>query len=65
MTSALDADTATGIMDLLTRLRAEHGMTLVLVSHEPHVVERYADTVHLLDEGHLTGSGPASGSLLG
>lgn len=61
VTSALDADTATGIMDLLTRLRAEHGMTLVLVSHEPHLVERYADTVHLLDAGHLTGTGPLLG----
>ncbi|MFB7778908.1 ABC transporter ATP-binding protein [Streptomyces bauhiniae] len=65
VTSALDADTATGIMDLLTRLRAEHGMTLVLVSHEHHVVERYTDTVHLLGAGHLTGSGPASRPLLG
>ncbi|MFI6019061.1 ABC transporter ATP-binding protein [Streptomyces sp. NPDC051287] len=59
VTSALDADTATGIMDLLHRLRVENEMTLVVVSHEPHLIARYADTVHLLDAGHITDSRPA------
>ncbi|MEU1519269.1 ATP-binding cassette domain-containing protein [Streptomyces sp. NPDC005811] len=63
VTSALDADTATAIMDLLTRLRTEHRMTLVVVSHEHHLVARYTDTVHLLDAGHLTDSGPTTGLL--
>ncbi|MEU8488873.1 ATP-binding cassette domain-containing protein [Streptomyces sp. NPDC048641] len=64
VTSALDADTATGIMDLLTRLRTEHRMTLVVVSHERHLVARYTDTVHLLDAGHITDSGPTVRLLL-
>ncbi|MET8838670.1 ATP-binding cassette domain-containing protein [Streptomyces rubiginosohelvolus] len=54
VTSALDFDTATSIMNLLTRLRAEHRMTLVVVSHEHDVVARYTDTVHLLDAGRIT-----------
>ncbi|MEU8764819.1 ATP-binding cassette domain-containing protein [Streptomyces sp. NPDC048659] len=59
VTSALDADTATGVMDLLTRLRDERGMTLVTVSHQQHLVARYADVVHVLDGGRITGSGPS------
>ncbi|MFD3887300.1 ABC transporter ATP-binding protein [Streptomyces microflavus] len=60
VTSALDADTAIGIMDLLTRLRTRHQMTLVVVSHEHHLVARYTGTVHLLDAGHITDSGPTA-----
>ncbi|MET8788049.1 ATP-binding cassette domain-containing protein [Streptomyces sp. NPDC004589] len=60
VTSALDADTAVGIMDLLTRLRTEHQMTLVVVSHEHHLVARYTDTVHLLEGGLITEKGPAA-----
>ncbi|MFE3738548.1 ABC transporter ATP-binding protein [Streptomyces sp. NPDC059134] len=60
VTSSLDADTAAGIMDLLTRLRAEHGMTLVVVSHEHHLVARYTDTVHLLEDGRITADGPTA-----
>ncbi|MFF3839143.1 ABC transporter ATP-binding protein [Streptomyces sp. NPDC001930] len=65
VTSALDADTATGIMDLLTGLREGHGMTLVVVSHEHHLVARYTDTVHVLEAGRITGSGPAARLALG
>ncbi|MEU6433049.1 ATP-binding cassette domain-containing protein [Streptomyces albidoflavus] len=65
VTSALDADTATGVMDLLTRLCAARGMTLVVVSHEHHLVARYTDTVHLLDAGRITRSGPTGQVLRG
>ncbi|MFE6699262.1 ABC transporter ATP-binding protein [Streptomyces sp. NPDC057718] len=60
VTSALDSDTAISIMDLLTRLRAEHRMTLVVVSHEHHLVARYTDTAHLLDAGRITDAGPTA-----
>ncbi|MFD7234445.1 ABC transporter ATP-binding protein [Streptomyces syringium] len=63
VTSALDPDTATAIMELLTRLRGERGLTLVLVSHELHLVAAYTDTVHILGEGHVTATGP-TGELL-
>ncbi|MFE3629121.1 ABC transporter ATP-binding protein [Streptomyces goshikiensis] len=58
ITSALDPETATSVMDLLARLNGEQGMTLVLVSHELHLVTAYTDTVHLLDEGRLVAHGP-------
>ncbi|WP_234379992.1 ABC transporter ATP-binding protein [Streptomyces sp. CMB-StM0423] len=64
VTSALDADTAAGIMDLLTHLRALHRMTLVVVSHEHTLITRYTDTVHVLEAGRITHSGPTT-ALLG
>ncbi|UQX04587.1 ATP-binding cassette domain-containing protein [Streptomyces sp. RerS4] len=63
ITSALDPETATSVMDLLTRLNAGQRMTIVLVSHELHLVAAYTDTVHLLREGRLTAYGP-TGELL-
>ncbi|MFE4212808.1 ABC transporter ATP-binding protein [Streptomyces sp. NPDC056844] len=63
VTSALDAGTAAGIMDLLTRLRAEHRMTLVMVSHEHHLVARYTDTVHVLEAGRITAYGETAALL--
>ncbi|MEW2484659.1 ATP-binding cassette domain-containing protein [Streptomyces sp. NPDC048411] len=57
VTSALDAYTAASIMDLLTRLRAEHQMTLVVVSHEHHLVARYTDAVHVLEDGRIADNG--------
>lgn len=57
VTSALDPTTATAVMELLTRLRGERGLTLVLVSHELDLVTAYTDSLHLLREGrvHLAG----------
>ncbi|MEU6705688.1 ATP-binding cassette domain-containing protein [Streptomyces wuyuanensis] len=58
VTSALD--TATGTMELLTRLRQDHHLTLVVVSHEHHPVARCTDTVHVLEAGRITDSGRAA-----
>ncbi|MFF8788663.1 ABC transporter ATP-binding protein [Streptomyces sp. NPDC015125] len=62
VTSALDPTTATAVMDLLTRLRTERRLTLVLVSHELDLVTAYTDSVHLLRDGrvHLTGAGESA-----
>ncbi|MER7792869.1 ATP-binding cassette domain-containing protein [Streptomyces sp. NPDC097640] len=60
VTSALDTTTATAVMDLLARLRNEHGTTLVVVSHEHHLIARYTETVHLMDTGRISTSGPTA-----
>ena len=39
-TGNVDADSAAGILDLLTGLRIEHTMTVVLASHDPQVAAR-------------------------
>ncbi|MHA7956962.1 ABC transporter ATP-binding protein [Streptomyces sp. L500] len=59
VTSALDPATAVAVMDLLARLRAERGLALALVSHEPHLVAAYADTVHFLEDGRVDRVEPA------
>ncbi|GAA1930256.1 ABC transporter ATP-binding protein [Streptantibioticus ferralitis] len=58
VTSALDPDTATAIMELLTRLRTERGLTIALVSHELQLIAAYTDTIHILAAGRLVDTGP-------
>ncbi|MFI6157166.1 ABC transporter ATP-binding protein [Kitasatospora sp. NPDC051170] len=45
ITSALDADTADGIMELLRDLRDGRGLAVLLVSHDLPLVSAHADTV--------------------
>ncbi|MFN8178916.1 MAG: ABC transporter ATP-binding protein [bacterium] len=52
-TGDLDARSAQEILDLLGRLNAEFGKTIVLVTHDPHAARRAHDQVHL-DKGVLT-----------
>ncbi|MFI1264794.1 MULTISPECIES: ABC transporter ATP-binding protein [Streptomyces] len=56
VTSALDPSTAAAILDLLTRLRTDRGLTLVLVSHELDLITTYTDRVHVLDQGRISDS---------
>jgi peptide/nickel transport system ATP-binding protein len=37
-----------------------NGTTLVVVSHEPHLIARYTDTADLMDTGRITVSGPTA-----
>jgi putative ABC transport system ATP-binding protein len=48
-TGNLDSANATSILDLLTQLRAEHRITIVLASHDPQVAARAARLIRLRD----------------
>jgi putative ABC transport system ATP-binding protein len=48
-TGNLDSATAAGILDLLTRLRAEHQMTIILASHDPQTAARAERLIRLRD----------------
>ena len=48
-TGNLDSANATGILDLLTRLRAEHHMTILLASHDPQIAARSERLLRLRD----------------
>ncbi|MCD9140986.1 ABC transporter ATP-binding protein [Streptomyces albireticuli] len=63
VTSALDPGTAGAVLELLTRLRAERGLALVLVSHELHLVATHTDTVHVLEAGRVTAAGDTGRTL--
>lgn len=48
-TGNLDSQTTYEIMDLLTRLNSERGITILMVTHETDVAEYAKRTVHVID----------------
>jgi ABC-type glutathione transport system ATPase component len=58
-TTALDASLRADILALLSRLCAEEGMAMLLVSHDLAAVAAHADTIVVLNEGRVEESGPS------
>lgn len=56
-TTGLDYKECTAIMDYLTRLNQEEGLTVLMVSHDMELVSQYAQRVLVLTGGHLIGDG--------
>ena len=54
-TGDLDAKSAGEILDLLTRLNADFGKTIIMVTHDPHAAARAKRLVHL-EKGVLVGA---------
>jgi len=48
-TGNLDSKTGAGILELLTRLNQERGLTMVLVTHDPRVAAQAGRIVRLYD----------------
>jgi putative ABC transport system ATP-binding protein len=48
-TGNLDSDNATHVLDLLTRLQRDRGLTLVMVTHSPELAERADRQVRMRD----------------
>jgi len=57
-TTALDVTVQAEILALLGRLRARHGMALLLITHDLDVVSAMADTVAVMYAGHIVEQGP-------
>jgi oligopeptide/dipeptide ABC transporter ATP-binding protein len=57
-TTALDATVRMEILTLLRRLREEHGMALLIITHDFGVVERVADRVLVMYTGRIVETGP-------
>jgi polar amino acid transport system ATP-binding protein len=55
-TSALDPERKRGVVELL-RVLAEEGTTMILVTHEPHVVREVASRAVVLAAGKVTADG--------
>lgn len=53
VTSALDPDTATAIMNLLRAWMTERDSSLIVISHDLELVHRYCDSALALDHGRV------------
>jgi putative ABC transport system ATP-binding protein len=60
-TANLDSKTAESLMDLMVRLNAEHGITFVFSSHDPHVIRR-AKRIVSLQDGQVVSDSAAESS---
>jgi ABC-type methionine transport system ATPase subunit len=58
VTSGLDPEATASILRLLTELRGELGVTVVVITHEMDVVRSVADVVAHLDHGRIVEQGP-------
>ncbi|MCZ2836106.1 methionine ABC transporter ATP-binding protein [Modestobacter sp. VKM Ac-2985] len=57
-TSALDPASTTGVLELLRQVRAELGLTVLLITHEMSVVRAVCDSAVLMSDGRVVDGGP-------
>lgn len=57
-TTALDVTTQAQVLDLLEELRAAHGLTVVLISHDLAVIRKVCDRLIVLYAGKVAETGP-------
>ena len=58
-TGNLDSSTGETILGLLRDLQSQLGMTIVMVTHERALAERFADRLASMGDGRLLGTSPA------
>ncbi|MBF3339944.1 methionine ABC transporter ATP-binding protein, partial [Leptospira borgpetersenii serovar Hardjo-bovis] len=56
-TSALDPQTTDQILDLLQDINRRFGLTIVLITHEMHVVRKICDRVAVMENGRVVEEG--------
>lgn len=56
-TSALDPDTTEAILELLLKINKELGITILLITHEMHVIQKICDRVAVMENGEIVEQG--------
>ena len=56
-TTALDVSVRQQILDLLAELQVRKGMAILLITHDLHLVRRFADRVAVMERGHIVEQG--------
>lgn len=56
-TTALDVTLRVQILDLLDKLQQQHGMAVLLITHDLNLVRRFADRVAVMEQGRLVEEG--------
>lgn len=59
-TSALDPQTTNAILSLLLDINRKLGITIVLITHEMHVIRSICDRVAVIDGGEIVEMGPVA-----
>jgi D-methionine transport system ATP-binding protein len=56
-TSALDPQTTDSILDLLLEINRKYNLTIVLITHEMHVIKKICDRVAVMENGEIVEQG--------
>ncbi|MEC5424972.1 methionine ABC transporter ATP-binding protein [Virgibacillus sp. C22-A2] len=56
-TSALDPETTNSILDLLVSINEKLGLTIILITHEMHVIRKICNQVAVMEEGKIVEQG--------
>ncbi len=57
-TTALDVTVQAQILELLKKLKEEHGMSMLFITHDLGIVRKFADRVCVMTRGKIVESGP-------
>jgi D-methionine transport system ATP-binding protein len=63
-TAGLDPTTTKSILNLLSHLRDEYGLSIILITHEMEVVREIADSVARIENGRIIESGSVTDVIL-
>lgn len=56
-TSALDPETTNSILDLLVDINEKLGLTIIMITHEMHVIRKICNRVAVMEEGRIVEQG--------